>query len=403
MDDLLYLVHRIPWPPEKGDKIRSYHLLEALSERYRVHLAAFIDRPEDERHREAARARCASAWFGRLDPRLAKVRALGALASAAPLSLAYYRSPALARWLARLRTRHDIHRALVFSSVMGQYVLGPQWSGVRRVVDLVDVDSEKWRQYAAARRGVLGWPMRWIETREAERLAAFERRLALECEATVLVSAPELALFQARSGLDGGRLWAIPNGVDLERFAPDPSRPSPYPGAAPRAVFTGAMDYWANVEGVEWFARDILPQVRARVPALEFYIVGMNPAPSVQRLARLPGVFVTGRVPDTRPYLQHASLVVAPLRIARGIQNKVLEAMAMARPVVTTPAALEGIGARPGRDLRLGENAAGFAAEVLAILEQGGEALGESARAFVRSGFAWRASQARFIHLIEGA
>jgi sugar transferase (PEP-CTERM/EpsH1 system associated) len=284
----------------------------------------------------------------------------------------------------------------VFSSAMAQYVAN--LPGVRTVVDFVDVDSAKWEEYGRARR----WPLSRIYRREGDRLLSYERAVARAADASVFVTVAEADLFLRKAPECAGRVWSAQNGVDTGYFAPDAARPSPFAADEDPIVFTGAMDYWPNVDAVCWFAHEVLPAIRAVRPAARFHIVGMQPAPTVQALARLPGVAVTGRVPDVRPYLAHARVVVAPLRVARGIQNKVLEAMAMARPVVATSCAAEGLTARPGVDLAIADDPADFAARALATMEPAeADRLGAAARARVMADYDWAANLAPFARLIE--
>jgi sugar transferase (PEP-CTERM/EpsH1 system associated) len=223
-------------------------------------------------------------------------------------------------------------------------------------------------------------------------LLAFERDAARHFDRTLFCSEPEWARFAALAPECRARTAWIENGVDLDRFSPAHDFRNPYPDEAPRVVFTGAMDYWPNIDAVDWFARETLPLLRARAPAAEFAIVGANPAQAVLRLARLPGVRVTGRVPDTRPYLAHASAVVAPLRVARGIQNKVLEAMAMARPVVASPAAFEGVRAPAGTALLVADGPAATADAVADVLLGRYPSIGPAARHAVERGYSWASS-----------
>jgi len=280
---------------------------------------------------------------------------------------------------------------------MAQYVLAPRFARARRVCDFVDVDSDKWRQYSATRP----FPASWIYRREAARLARFEQAVAATFDASVFVSEPEAALFRQQAPTAAARVRAVRNGVDLDYFTPDPARSSPFAAHELALVFTGAMDYWANAEGALWFAHEVLPRVRAAQPRARLYLVGMNPSAAVRRLAHLPGVTVTGSVPDVRPYLQHAAVAVVPLRIARGIQNKILEAMAMARPVVTTPQALEGIPARDGDEVYVATEAADFAARVIALLATPDTTRGARARAFVAREFDWARNLPAFLDLLE--
>lgn len=397
MEHLLFLVHRIPYPPNKGDKIRSFHLLQFLSGHYRVHLGTFVDRPEDWAYRAATSAFCATSWFSRLSPRWARVRSVLGLMSGAPLTLPYYRDRALARWVATTWATHAPRRILVFSAAMAQYVIDPRFASARRVCDFVDVDSDKWRQYSVTQP----FPASWIYRREAKRLARFEGAVAERFDASLLVSEPEAALFRRQVPTAAARIFALRNGVDLAYFSPDPARPSPFAAEEQALVFTGAMDYWANAEGAIWFVREVLPKVRAAQPRARLYLVGMNPCPAVRRLAAWPGVTVTGSVPDVRPYLQHAAVAVVPLRIARGIQNKILEAMALARPVVTTPQALEGIPAHSGDALWVAREADEFAARIIALLATPDPLLGRRARAFVAREFDWARSLPALLDLLE--
>jgi sugar transferase (PEP-CTERM/EpsH1 system associated) len=397
-EPLVLLAHRIPYPPDKGDKIRSYHLLRHLADRYRVHLGAFVDDPADWGHAEALRQHCAGLCLQPLPPRRARLRALSGLATGQPLTLPYYRDGAMRRWLRRTLAATGARRLVAFSAAMAQYAdeAGP---GCRRLLDLVDVDSDKWRQYGARHRGPAGWVYR----REARRLRAFERRAAAAFDHTVLVSDAEAALFRGLAPEAADRIAAVENGVDTDRFHPGADYPDPYPAGSQPLVFTGAMDYWANVDAVSWFAESILPAIRAQRPEAVFYVVGARPVEAVRRLARLPGVEVTGRVPDTRPYLAHARLAVAPMRVARGIQNKVLEALAMARPVLATGPALDGLDV--GGDYPLvadaSEDLARLATDWLA--GSAGEALGQRLCHWVRRRYEWDRQLDRLVQLLEGA
>jgi sugar transferase (PEP-CTERM/EpsH1 system associated) len=395
VDDLLLLIHRIPYPPNKGDKIRSYHLLKHLAQHYRVHLATFVDDADDWQHVPHVEKLCASSHFAPLNPKLARMRSLGALLSNRSLSLDYYRDAGLQAWTARAMQAHPISRIVVFSSSMAQYA--EAYPEARRVVDFCDVDSDKWRQYAEKK----SWPMNWLYRHEARQLLAYERHVARECDASLFVSAPEADLFRELAPESAAKIGFFNNGVDTDYFSPERSYASPYQAGERAVVFTGAMDYWPNIDAVQWFAAEVFPQLRARFADVRFYIVGARPAAAVQALAQLPGVVVTGTVPDVRPYIAHAQAAVAPLRIARGIQNKVLEAMAMATPVVVSPQALEGIEAIPGTDLLLAEDAAGFVATVAALLTVADTAIGHVARAKVEQLYSWPSNLARIEARLE--
>lgn len=399
MDEILFLAHRIPYPPDKGDKIRSWHFLRHLAAHFRVHLGCLLDDPADREHLAFLRERTASLHVEEIDPRRQKLLSLRGLATGEALTFPYFRSRGLARWAARLRAERPLKCVYVFSSGVAPPAFARDGKGPPVLVDFVDVDSEKWRQYAAEARP----PQSWLFAREARLLARAERRIAERACFSTLVSEPEAALFRRRSGLGADKVGALGNGVDLEQFDAGRSWQSPFPAGERCLLFTGAMDYRANVEAVSWFAREILPLVRARYPDAVFSIVGARPTQAVRQLAGLEGVRVTGRVESVCPWLAHAEVVVAPLRVARGIQNKVLEAMAMARPVVATPEAQEGIDARDGRELLLAGDPAGLAEQVCRCLAQPRLAagLGEAALALVRERHSWQARQAELDGILE--
>jgi sugar transferase (PEP-CTERM/EpsH1 system associated) len=395
MKGLLFLAHRIPYPPNKGDKIRSYHLLKHLSGRYHVYLGAFVDDPDDWRHAETVKSLCADACLIGLDPRRARLRSLGGFLSGGPLTVAYYRDIALRRWAGGLIESGQIEAVLVFSSGMAQYA-GLASPRITKVVDFVDVDSDKWRQYARARP----WPMSRVYAREARKLLQYERRVAATARASVFISRHEADLFRAFAPEVADRVIAIANGVDTDYFSPDRVYESPYPANARVIVFTGAMDYWANVDAVRWFALEIFPAIRSRLPDATFCIVGARPVPEVTELAVREGVIVTGAVADVRPYLAHAAVAVAPMRIARGVQNKVLEAMAMGCKVLASPAAMEGIEAEPGRDLIVA-GAETMTQCALQVLEDERTDLGKAARRCILRRYRWDDHLRQFETLFE--
>ena len=388
MANLLYLVHRMPYPPDKGDKVRSYHLLRHLQQQHRVFLATFIDDPADEQHLPALRELCPDLYVARIAPRWRKLASARALLTGEAQSIAYYRDAGLRRWVQDIAARHELLASVVFSSTMAPYAhdLLPR---VPMLVDLVDVDSAKWTQYAAARP----WPLSWVYRREGQRLLQHERDMALAARRSFLVTQQEVDLFASLAPECRDAVEVGANGVDAERFQPDEALASPF-GADERAiVFTGAMDYWPNVDAVQWFASEVLPRVREREPRASFWIVGRNPTAAVQALAS-DTVHVTGTVAQVEPYLQHAAAVVAPLRVARGIQNKILEAMAMGQPVVTVPSCAVPIGADAEQGLRCADDAAGFAEVVLHWLADPAarRQQGQRAREHVLRHFSWEAN-----------
>jgi sugar transferase (PEP-CTERM/EpsH1 system associated) len=402
MADILFLAHRIPYPPTKGDKIRSWHFLRHLAQRHCVHLGAFVDDPQDWRHVPFLAGLAASACFRPLGRARQMARLPRALLQGEALSVTAYHDRALARWIdGRLASGIDL--VLAYSGASA----GPLLHETRRrppvLLDLVDCDSAKWQALAETARG----PKRALLAREARLVLAHERRAAARSARTVLVSESEAALARRLLPESGPTIGSVPNGVDTAYFDPAAGPfPNPYAGsAAPVLVFTGVMDYAPNIEAVVWLARSVLPRLRAAGIACRFVVVGARPAREVTRLSRLPDVMVTGRVPDVRPYLAHAALAVAPLQVARGIQNKVLEAMAMALPVVATPAAAEGIDAEPERHLLAACDPAAFASAIHRLLAgpDGAVALGTRARARVVERHGWAAALARLDQAVEAA
>ena len=387
MANLLYLVHRLPYPPNKGDKVRSYHLLRHLAARHRVFVGTFVDDPEDEAHIETLRGLCAGLHVARLQPRRARVTSLAGLLTGDALTLHYYRNAGLRRWVAQTVQRERMAAAVVFSSSMAQYAQAhPE---LPMLVDFVDVDSAKWAEYAPRHR----WPLSWLYAREGRRLLACERAVATQALRSFFATEKEAALFRQHAPESAGSVEAMPNGVDTDYFRADAARPSPFePGELP-LVFTGAMDYWPNVDAVTWFAAEVLPRLRVTRPQLRLHIVGRSPTAPVRALAAASeaGVVVTGTVPDVRPYLQHAAVVVAPLRLARGIQNKILEAMAMGRPVVAADDCVQALDAEPGADIMSASGADDYVRciELLLQAPDRAAAMGNAGRLRVQRSYAW--------------
>jgi sugar transferase (PEP-CTERM/EpsH1 system associated) len=387
--ELLFLTHRLPYPPDKGDKIRSYQLLRHFSQRYNVHLGCFIDDPADLEHVPTVAAMCSSHWMGRIRPRLAKATALTALAGGRPLTFDYFRSRALRRWVQQVRAQATPTVEFAFSSSMAPFLLHEP-SPAMRIVDFVDLDSEKWRRYAQTKEAATAW----VFAREARLLAEAETRIARCADAVLLVSQPEADELKARSGVPHERVHVVGNGVDLAYFSSASScaRPKDIAENGPLLVFTGMMDYWANVDGIRWFCRDVLPMIKSAHPNVRVAIVGARPVREVEKLREIPGVTVTGRVPDVRPWLERAALAIVPLRIARGIQNKLLEAMAMGKAVVATTDAASGLEAEAGKDFLLASSAREFSRAVIGLLNDPArrEALGERARRRVEASYGWQ-------------
>jgi sugar transferase (PEP-CTERM/EpsH1 system associated) len=377
--EILFLAHRVPFPLNRGDRIRSYHLLKHLAERADVSLATLADEPLEPGTLDAMRSICSRVA---VEP-LGKSRWLRAMASVAvgrSATEGLFRSPRLSQAICRWSRETRWDAIVVFCSSMVQYLDLPALAGVPTVVDLCDVDSQKFLDYAANTRGL----KRHLYRLEARRLRSVERSLPSRVEAITLVSQAEADLY--RSFCPNDRTRAIAMGVDLDFYQPAPD------GRPGRCVFVGAMDYRPNVEGVVWFCEHIWPQVTASRPDAKFAIVGRNPVPAVRRLASIPGVEVVGPVSDVRPHLADAQVAVIPLLIARGIQNKVLEAMAMAKPVIASPQALAGLDVEPALHLLQASTAADWVEQITCLLANPSlrVTLARHARQLVEQRYCWQ-------------
>jgi len=301
----------------------------------------------------------------------------------------------LQSWVDALLQRERIDAVVLFSSPMASYV----WDAdLPRVMDFCDVDSDKWRQYAES--AVL--PLRPIYALEARRLRAYEEAILQRVQAATLVTDREKELWHDLPADLFAKVHVIPNGVDLESFVPGWGHVLP---EARSLVFTGAMDYYANVDAVVYFAEEVFPRIRGEIPEASFTIVGSRPTARVRALANRPGIAVTGTVDDVRPYYARAAVCVVPLRIARGIQNKVLEGLAMGRPVVTSTAAAAGLGASIGDEIRVADAPEAMAHEIVRLLRdpEAAEAMGRAGRKFVERTYVWERSMRRFESLVESS
>ncbi len=330
---ILFLSHCVPNPPDKGEKIRAHHILNHLARNHQVHLVCFARSEQDVADAAKLQDRCTSVYAERLQQIPALAKAALRFAAGHCLTTSFYSS-------SRLRNRAEslagqVGCTVAFSSAMVQYA--PE--RIPLIVDMVDVDSEKFADYSRRR------PPRFLFGMESNRLRAVEQAVSLRSSAVLLTTSGERQLL--RRFVTGGNIRVMENGIDLEYFRPNVDAPPDGLAGRDYAVFTGAMDYQPNSEAVTWFARQVVPEIRRSRPGFEFFIVGRSPSPAVLALANCPGVLVTGAVPDVRPYFTHARVAVAPLFLARGIQNKVLEALAMGKRVLASPAVLKTFGRNP--------------------------------------------------------
>lgn len=385
MATVLFLAHRLPFPPNKGDKVRSFHVLQRLLARHRVLLGTFVDDPADEPFVPQMRALCSESLVRPLRPNSARLRSARGLLNGQPLSVEYYNDAAMHAWVQRVRQEAGVDAVWVFSSTMIQYASAFQ---VPVVIDFADVESQKWAEYGRTR----SWPMSWVYAREGRKLLDLERASSRQAACSLFATDLETDLFKQLAPDCAGRVATLQNGVDVAYFASDPGRPSPFGKGEVPVVFCGTMDYWPNVDAVTWLVRDIWPRLRVNRPELRLHIVGRHPTAAVQQLAG-PDVHVTGTVADVRPYLQHAACVLAPVRLARGIQNKVLEAMSMGQAVVATSRCADAIEAQAGVHLLTADDADGFVRQAQQLLQspQQTAAMGRDARQCVLDRYTWPA------------
>jgi sugar transferase (PEP-CTERM/EpsH1 system associated) len=345
---ILFLCHRLPYPPKRGGKIRPFNMIRHLSRRHEVTVATVARSAAEVAEGQDLRKYCHELHVGQI-PTYAGWGRFGLYtATTYPATFGYFYSPALDRTVQTLLATRDFEAIFVHCSSMGPYVA--RHRGCRKILDYGDADSEKWLEYARASR----FPLSLGFALEGRKVRRYERWLAEGFDACS-VNAPRER--EVLGQYVDKPIYVFPNGVDLDYFRPQREGG---PASPARVVFTGNMSYKPNVEAVGDFVSRILPRVWARRPETEFYIVGMDPSPAVRRLADGRRIVVTGRVDDVRPYFDAATVAVAPLRIARGLQNKVLEAMAMRVPVVASPAAFNGINAEAGRDVLVADDPESF-------------------------------------------
>ena len=388
---ILYVCHRFPFPPRRGGKIRPFNMIRHLSASgHEVTVASLARSAQEAEEGRGIADHCGHYEMVQVHEATQTARMVGRLPSFSPSSMGYFYSPVLAWRVNGLLARGRFDLVFVHCSSAAQYVASVR--GIPKILDFGDMDSQKWLEYARYRPFPLslGYRLEGMKLeREEKRLA----RLFDTCTATTRAEWQTLQGYGAAAATD----W-FPNGVDSEYFSPDDGA---YDSDA--ISFVGRMDYYPNQECMLDFCANVLPRVRARRPGVKLAIVGANPSKDIRRLGELPGVTVTGSVPDVRPYVLRSALVVAPLNIARGTQNKILEAMAMGLPVVTTPAAAGGVDAVAGEHLLVARSHEEQCAAVLQILESPGERrrLGAAGRRRMLSHHAWPSSMRRLDAIIE--
>lgn len=400
MEPLLFLCHRIPYPPNKGDKIRSFNLLKELSKHYDIHLGAFIDDPNDWQYVNALTPYCKTVKLIGLNKKLATIKGLKAFFTNKPITLPYYHSNHLSKWVDQTIASQQIKKCFVYSSAMAQFVDKKTYNSLYKVIDFVDVDSDKWRQYADEKKGI----MRWVYHREYLKLEHYEKHICKQFDASIFVSNKEADYFKTIVTTDlANKIYAMDNGVDTGYFKPNNQNIETLEIKKPAICFTGAMDYWANVDAVQWFSDQVWPKIQQEIPQLNFYIVGGNPTEQVKALATKSNIIVTGRVKDTIPYIEQSEIAIAPMRIARGIQNKVLEAMALGKAVVMTQMAAEGISTPATQQTYIQDDADLFAQKVIELVNNQllSQQIGNDNLQTIKSDYEWSSVLSKLQHVMS--
>jgi sugar transferase (PEP-CTERM/EpsH1 system associated) len=374
---ILFLSHRVPYPPNKGDKIRSFHEIRHFSKKHEIHLLAFCDDPDELVFDQPLKKYCSDVTLIPLNCRRQRILSILSMLRREPLTKGYFSHPQMWEEVGNRLNRFQYDAIFVYSSSMSPYVANIK--GIPKLLDFVDSDASKWLQYADYK----AVPMNWLYSYEGMKMVEFEREMVRAYDASIFVSARETRHLLDHDCRD--RIHFVQNGIDIEYFSD--VRPEK---SSDIIIFTGAMDYYPNIDAVTFFADDIFPQIRSVCPTVQFLIVGSRPTPAVRRLGSRDGITVTGTVPDVRPYMQKAKVSVVPMRISQGIQNKILEAVAAGIPVVTTSAAAGGFSSTAKMPITIADSAGDIAENTIRLL---GESLSadriDACRNYLNNNFNW--------------
>lgn len=386
---ILLISHKIPYPPNKGDRIPTFYRTKFLSKNHEISLAFPCFHPEEFQYINNLKKYCKHIETALLKPGWSKIKSLAKILSAKPLTLNYFHSNLLKDKIIRLVQENKFDVIYVYSSSMGQYA--SEIKNVKKIIDLADSDSHKWLQYSQYKKA----PLSYLYHLEWYRLQNYERLLATSFDHSIAISEDEKNLF--KTYIPNLNMSVVSNGVNLEYFKPSSGEYDPY-----KIIFVGAMDYYANIDAVLYFYNRILPIVKKEIPKVKFFIVGSNPSNRISSLKMDKSVTVTGFVDDVRTFLYDSSVCVAPMRIARGIQNKILEAMASGVPVVTTTKGNEGINAKIGEEIYVDNNSEKFAEYVINLIINKNlrNSIGHNCRKFVEKKFDWKTNMQHLEEII---
>ncbi len=396
--NILFIAHRIPYPPNKGDKIRSFNEIKFLSQGHDIYLGTILDQPSDEQYVLGLKEYCKEVHAVYFNKRVALLKNI---LKGKPFSVcSFYHTP-LQKYIDKVLAENNIDVVICFCSSVAEYVfktpafLKKEQNGIKFILDYVDLDSDKWGQYATYSR----FPLSWVYAFERRRLLQYEIKINQLFHHSFFVSKREVDMFKGRYP-DAKNLAYISNGVDFEYFSP---KKRSVKNDKPILIFTGVMDYFANEDGVAWFCNHVFEKIKEKIPNTQFYIVGNNPTEAVKNLSKIEGVHVTGYVDDIREFYWMADICVIPLRIARGLQNKVLEAMATGNAIVATSNASDGVIVHEDMDIIIADDEDHFARAVVALLEDEAKriALGEKAKENVYRHYSWDANLAKLGALIS--
>lgn len=388
---ILYVCHRFPYPPKRGGTIRPFNMIRHLAQSHDVVVCSLTRSAQQTQDAQGIAPHCAEFHIGQVDDRVQTLRMIATLPTPLTASASFFHSSRLQRQIRRVLAEQRFDLIFVHCSSVAHYVQHVR--GIPKILDFGDMDSQKWLEYSQHKPFPLSLGYWW----EGRRLLAEEKRLAARFDfCTAITRAEHQTLLDY--GVDTPSDW-FPNGVDNSFFAP--IEDVPYDPNT--LVFVGRMDYFPNQQAMFDFCTNVMPLLKAKRPAIRLQIVGADPSPAVWRLGDIPGVKVTGTVPDVRPYVTRAALTVAPLRIARGTQNKILEAMAMGIPVVCSSIAAGGVDAVPGQHLLTADTPDETCAAILRILDDRFERarLSQAGRARVLSNHAWPNSMKRLDAIID--
>jgi polysaccharide biosynthesis protein PslH len=398
---ILFLCHRIPFPPDKGDKIRSFNELVYLSKQHEIHLATILDRESDNEYIKTLGKYCKRVFAVRFNR---KIRLLKSLISGKPFSISNFYCRDLQEFVDETLGKNNIDAVICYCSSMAEYIFNnlkyrnKQLKNLKLIMDFVDLDSDKWLQFSR----YASFPANLIYRLENKRLLRYEVEVNKRFDHSIFVSDREVDAFKEFQPI-GPNVHVIPNGVDYSYFSPGKREyPSLTIDSEPVIVFTGVMDYFANEDGVRWFCERIFSKIRSCFRKAQFYIVGNRPTNRVRRLSSIPGVHVTGYVEDIRKYYWMADICVTPLRIARGLQNKVLEAMSTGNTVVASSNASEGIICHKDQDIIIADDEESFSQAVIDLLQDGDRRrdLGLRAMENIRQNYSWDRNLAKFDQIL---